>query len=315
MQASWCSLMRKWILVLPLLLMGAALAQEKFRVDVKLVNVAFSVRDSSGRLLDNLTKDDLEVIEDAIPQKIAFFARSVDVPLTLGIVVDVSGSQDHFSKEHERDLKVFLKEVLGPKDRAFLIGFGNHIRLVSDFTQSSDDLIERWKDYQHHADRFSEMGPPELRTGGTAFYDSIYYAVTDKLAKEPGRKALLVFSDGEDNSSAYDMMSTIEAAQDANVLVYSIRYTDVQHGRMSARNKYGIRVMGRFAQETGGAHIDAKATDPHTYFRQIADELRSSYELGYYSTNATRDNTFRKIVIRPKSASLNVRSKTGYFAR
>lgn len=307
--------MRKWILILPMLLMGAAVGQEKFSVDVKLVNVAFSVRDSSGHLVDNLTKDDLNVIEDAVPQKIAFFARSVDVPLTLGIVVDASGSQDHFSKEHEHDLKVFLKEVLGPKDRAFLIGFGNHIRLVSDFTQSGDDLIERWKEYQHHTDRFTEIGPPELRVAGTAFYDSIYYAVTDKLAKEPGRKALLVFSDGEDNSSAYDMMSTIEAAQDANVLVYSIRYTDVEHGRMSARNKYGIRVMGRIAQETGGAHIDAKSTDPHAYFRQIADELRSSYELGYYSSNPNRDNTFRKIVIRPKTPTLAVRSKTGYFAR
>ena len=307
--------MRRWILVLPLLLGGTSPGQERFKVDVKLVNVAFSVRDSSGRLVENLTKDDLDVVEDAVPQKIAFFARSVDVPLTLGLVVDASGSQDHFAKEHERDLEVFLKDVLGPKDRAFLVGFGNHIKLVSDFTQSGSDLLDRWKEYRHRPGGPPELGPPERRELGTAFYDAIYYSITEKLAKETGRRALLVFSDGEDNSSAYDMMSTIEAAQDANVLVYTIRYTEDEHGRLTARNKYGIRVMGRFARETGGAHIDAKSTDPHTYFRQIADELRSSYELGYYSSNPKRDNTFRKIVITPKSATLTVRAKTGYFAR
>jgi Ca-activated chloride channel family protein len=111
------------------------------------------------------------------------------------------------------------------------------------------------------------------------------------------------------------MMSTIEAAQSANVLVYTIRYTERQHGKLTARNKYGIRVMDRLAKETGGQSIDAETTDPHTYFRQIAEELRTSYELGYDPTNPAKDETFRKIVIRPKSAGLTVRSRTGYFSR
>jgi Ca-activated chloride channel family protein len=290
-------------------------AEEPIRVNVRLVNVAFSARDSSGALVDNLTKDDLEVFEDAVPQKVSFFARSLDVPLTLGLIVDFSASQDRFSEQHQHDLEVFLKNVLGTKDRAFLIGFGNHIRLVSDFSQSGTELLDRLRKYQHHNTYFPELGPQEHRDLGSAFYDSIYYAVTEKLAGESGRRALLVFSDGEDNSSSQDMMSTIEAAQSANVLVYTIRYTEKQHGKLTARNKYGIRVMDRLAKETGGQPIDAETTDPRAYFRQIAEELRSSYELAYYPTNPAKDETFRKIVIRPRPAGLTVRSRTGYFSR
>jgi Ca-activated chloride channel family protein len=302
---------------------GLAFSQEPIHVAVNLVNVAFSVRDGRGSLVESLTKEDVEVFEDAAPQKISFFARSTDVPLTLGLIVDVSGSQDHFTKQHEQDLEVFLKEVLGPRDRAFLVTFGNHIRLISDFSASGAEIIERMKEYKDgnkgkhkgKSAEFPELGPRESRDLGTAFYDSIYYSVTEKLARENGRRALLLFSDGEDNSSSHDMMSTIEKAQSENVVVYAIRYTEKEHGKLTARNKYGTSVMDRIAKETGGAHIDAEVTDPHTYFRQIAEELRTSYELGYYPTNSGKDETFRKIVIRPKQAGVKVRTKTGYFSR
>ena len=307
---------------LGVLLLGAAVgaalvrAQEpQIKVKVNLVSVAFVARDARGALVDNLTQDDVDVLEDAIPQKIAFFARSVDVPLTLGLVVDASGSQDHFSKQHKNDLEVFFKDVLGPEDRVFLVGFGNHIRLVCDFSHSGADLLEDWKQYQKSTGRFPELGPQESRDLGTAFYDSIYYSVTEKLARENGRRAILLFSDGEDNSSSHDMMTTIETAQSENVLVYTIRYTEKEHGKLTARNKYGTSVMDRVARETGGAHIDAETTDPHTYFRQIAEELRTSYELGYYPTDPLKDDSFRKIVIRPKREGVKVRAKTGYFSR
>jgi Ca-activated chloride channel family protein len=301
--------------VLVAILGSLASGQEPIHVAVNLVNVAFSARDARGALLDHLTKDDVEIFEDNTPQKIAFFARSVDVPLTLGLIVDASGSQEHFSKRHQKDLEVFLKTVLGPKDRAFLRCFGNHLRLVNDFTQSGAEMLEHLKEYEKKPDRFPEIGPREERDLGTAFYDSIYYPVKEKLAREEGRRALLVFSDGEDNSSAHDMMSTIETAQAENVVVYTIRYTEKEHGKLTARNKYGTSVMDRIAKETGGAHIDAAATDPRTYFRQIADELRTSYEVAYYPTNSDKDETFRKIVIRPKQAGVKLRTKTGYFSR
>jgi Ca-activated chloride channel family protein len=289
--------------------------QEPIRVKVNLVSVAFVARDARGALVDNLTQDDVDVFEDAIPQKIAFFSRSADVPLTLGLVVDASGSQDHFSKQHKNDLEVFFKDVLGPKDRVFLVGFGNHIRLVSDFSQSGGDLLDQWKQYQKSTGRFPELGPRESRDLGTAFYDSIYYSVTEKLARENGRRAILLFSDGEDNSSSHDMMTAIETAQRENVVVYAIRYTDKEHGKLTARNKYGISVMDRIARETGGAHINAETTDAHVYFRQIAEESRTSYELGYYPTDPLKDDSFRKIVIKPKREGVKLRSKTGYFSR
>ena len=290
-------------------------AQDSIRVDVNLVTVAFSVRDAGGALVDNLSKDDFEIVEDAAQQKIAFFAKSADVPLTLGLIIDASGSQEHFTKKHEHDLEVFLKDVLGPRDRAFLVGFGNHIRLVSDFSRSGEEMMESWKLYDKNTHRFPELGPKEERDLGTAFYDSIYYPVVEKLAGENGRRALLLFSDGEDNSSSHDMMTAIETAQNANVVVFAIRYTEKDHGKLTARNQYGIRVMDRIAKETGGMHIDAEHTDPRTYFRQIAEELRTSYELAYYPTNAEKDDTFRKVVIKVKRSGLTARSKTGYYAR
>ena len=283
---------------------------------VNLVNVAFTARDASGGLVDTLSAEDVRIFEDGAEQKIAYFAKSAEVPLTLGLIVDASGSQERFSKQHEKDLQVFLKSVLGPKDRAFLLGFGNHLRLVSDFTQSGPEMMERLKQYEKSSDRFPEIGPAEKRDLGTAFYDAIFYATEERLKNQEGRRAILVFSDGEDNSSSHDMMTTIEAAQAANVLVYTIRYTEtMKHGELSARNKYGIRVMDRIAKETGAWNVDARETDPADYFRKIAEELRTMYEVGYYPANPMKDQSFRKIAIRPKTDGVAIRAKSGYFSR
>jgi len=258
----------------------------------------------------------VELLEDGVQQKIVHFSKSVDVPLTLGLAVDASSSQSKFYKKHEKDLEIFLKNVLGPKDRAFLLCFGNHLRLVNDFTTSGGEMIEHLKQYEKHSDAFPEIGPQEMRELGSAVYDSIFYSIDEKLGKENGRRALLIFSDGEDNSSSHDMMTTIEAAQRENVLVYTIRYTEtMKRGELSARNKYGIRVMDRIAKETGASNIDGERMEPKEYFRRIAEELRSSYEIGYYPADPMKDESFRKIVIRPKRDGVKVRAKTGYFAR
>jgi Ca-activated chloride channel homolog len=304
-----------WGIACLLMCGSASNAQKPIRVDVNLVNVAFTAREATGALLPNLTKEDVELDEDAVPQRIEFFAKSTDLPLTLALIMDVSGSQEHFEKKHHKDLQVFLREVLGPKDRAFMVCFGNHLRLVSDYTNSAEALLDNFQDFDKGKKHFPEIGPPEERDLGTAFYDAIYYSVTEKLAEAGGRQAILMFSDGEDNSSSHNMMQAIEAAQAANVIIYTIRYTESKHGELNARNKYGISVMDRIAKETGGVHIDAQKTDPHEYFRQIAEELRTSYELAYYPTNRAKDDTFRKIVIKPKPGNVRIRAKTGYFSR
>lgn len=307
--------------VASILVLGAA-AQEPapIRVDVRLINVAFSVRDAKGILIRDLNKEDFEVLDDGVPQTISFFARSSDLPLSLGLVADVSGSQEHFIRQHEHDVKTFLKETLTPKDRAFVVAFGNRLRLVSDFSPSAKDLMDRlkqinpkhreWKDVP-------EIGPHEIRTGGTAFYDALYHATELKLAKsESGRRALLVFSDGEDNSSAHHMLDVIETAQRENAVIFGIRYTETRKGGvLTARNKYGTSVMARLSLETGGADFDAERDDLRKSFREIGDQLRSSYELAYHSAKPLRDGTFHKVVIRSKRPDLTVRTKTGYYAR
>jgi Ca-activated chloride channel family protein len=286
------------------------------RSTVNLVNVSFTARDPHGNLLKALTADQVAIFEDGSEQKIAHFSRSSELALTLGLIVDASNSQEHFSKKHEKDVEAFVRDVIGPKDRVFLLCFGNHLRLVNDYTQSGGELVEHLKEYEKKADAFPEIGPIEHREGGTAFYDSIFHAVEEKLGSPEGRRALLIFSDGEDNSSAHDMMSTIEAAQAANVLVYTIRYTEMmKHGELSARNKYGIRVMDRLAKETGAGSFDASRTKPDEYFAEIAEELRTMYEIGYYPSNPMKDERFRKIEIRPKQDGIKVRAKSGYFAR
>jgi Ca-activated chloride channel family protein len=309
---------------LPKLCLAAAVApylcwcQTAFCADVNLISVGFSVRDSQGKLITNLKQDDFEVLEDGVPQKIAFFARSVDVPLTLGLVVDMSNSQGSFLKPHEKDLKTFLQTALAPRDRAFLLCFGNRLRLVADFSPPDRDLAAALAGFSRVKDTsiYPELGPREIRTAGTAFYDAIYYASVQMLANtEGGRRALIIFSDGEDNSSAHHELEAIEAAQANNVLLFCVRYTEVQDHRLNARNKYGTSIMARIAKETGGADFDARQKGLAENFKAIGEQLRSAYELGYHSTNTAIDDTFHKISIRVKDPELTVRSKTGYYAR
>jgi Ca-activated chloride channel homolog len=299
-----------FLAILPL-----CLSQElnAIRVTVRLVNVTFTVRDSQGKLVTNLTKDDFEVSDDGQPQPISFFARGNDLPLTLGLIADMSGSQEHFVKQHQHDIGVFLKDVLTPRDRAFLICFGNRLRLASDFSASGSELIDGLKKLEKR--EAPELGPHEYRAGGTAFYDAIYHATTLKLAHaDQGRRALIIFSDGEDNSSAHNMMDTIEAAQTEDVVLFGIRYTETRKGgEWTARNKYGASVLARISHDTGGSDFDAQAADLRSSFREIGEQLRSSYELAYHA--GTADGTFHKIVIRTKQPGCTVRTKTGYFSR
>ncbi len=305
-------------ILLALLWIGAAVAGDtaNIRVEVNLVNIAFTVRGANGALAGDLNKDDFEVLEDGVPQHISFFARSLDVPLSLALIADVSGSQEHFIKRHRRDLRVFLKDTLSARDQAFLVCFGNHLRLVSDFSPSGPALIDALERFDHGKGHFPELGPKEDRELGTAFYDALYYAVTEKLEKgKAGRRAIIMFSDGEDNSSSHHMLDAIESAQTADTRVFAMRYTQLEHGHLTARNKYGASVMERIARETGGMDYDAGKGDVRAIFAQIGEELRSSYELAYVSTNTVRDGSFRKVVIRPRQAGFTVRMKTGYFAK
>jgi VWFA-related protein len=305
-------------LIVPEVPTGVARAQVSIRVDVGLVNVGFAVRDDRGGLVTNLTRDDVEVTEDGVVQKIAFFGRSADVPLHLGLIMDVSGSQESFVKPHNKDLESFLKSVLGPDDRAFLLCFGNHLRLVSDYSSSGRVLVSALHQFQKSKgnDDYPVVGPLEVRRQGTAFYDAIYHPANLMFSGTGrGRRAFIIFSDGEDNSSANHMLDAIEAAQSNDVALFCLRYTETRNGRLYARNKYGIGVMQRIARETGGLDFDARQKGLEEGFRQIGEQLRNSYELAYHTSNPSGDKTFHKISIRTKQPGLEVRAKTGYYSR
>ncbi len=298
---------------------AAASAQEPapIRVDVNLVNVPFSVTNSTGGLVNSLSAEDFEVFEDGVPQKIRFFSRASDSPLTLAILADVSGSQEDFLKEHRRDLRDFLKTALKKQDQAMLICFGRNVYEVAPATGMADRLDDALKEFQKakNPSAYRKLGTPEIRDNSSSFYDGVVEAARALHGLE-GRRAIIVFSDGEDNSSAHHLLEAIEAAQEYAATVFALRYTELKKGQFTARNKYGRSVMQRISAETGGLEFDAAQDDNlRDAFRQIADTLRNSYDLAYSSSQADNDGTFRKIKIRAKSAGLRTRHKTGYYAR
>ena len=312
---------------LPLLLPMIGFCQEPIRVDVHLINVAFSVLDARGNFVNNLGQDDFEVLEDNVPQKISFFARASEIPLHLGLAADFSGSQANSIKPHHKDLQIFLKTVVSHRDDVFLLCFASRLRLAQDVTSDTALIVDGVDDFERFRSgkgkftsaRFPELGPHEIRpsTTDTAFFDAVYESVRLKLSgNQAGRKALVIFSDGDDNSSARDEVEAIEMAQHSDAVLFCVRYTETgKDGELTARNKNGITVLERMAHETGGAHFDARDKDLAAHFRQIGDQLRSSYELAYHTTNPVSDGSFHKILIRARPAGFTVRAKTGYFAR
>lgn len=295
----------------------AALAQEPtIKVETHLVGLTFSVRNPQGLLVTGLDRDDFSVYEDGAPQRISLFSRESNLPLTLGLLVDSSESQDKFLKQHLRDIQTFLTNTLQPQDQVFAICFGNHLRLVSDLSSNPASAIDGLERFAKDSRKFPELDPDETREGGSAVYDAVFASANGKMSNVPGRrKALILFTDGEENASAHDEIDAIAAAQAADTLIYAIRYTELKHNRLTADNRHGIAALHHIALQTGGTDFDALHTDLAQVFTQIGNELRSLYSIGYYSTNKRRDNTFRKVVVETTTAGLTVRAKSGYYAR
>jgi Ca-activated chloride channel family protein len=246
----------------------------QFHAEVTLVNVTCSVRSAQGQLVGGLNRDDFEVLEDGVPQRLQFFARQSELPLSIGLIVDASGSQSKFIERHARDIRTFLENVLRPSDKAFALCFGNHLRLVSDFTSSPDAVLAGLVQFEHGSRDMPELGPTLERLLGTALYDAIYNPIQEKMTGAgQRRRALIIFSDGEENSSEHDLLDAIRAAQNADTVLFGIRYTRMEHNRLTARNKYGIRAMDHLAQETGGETFDALHTNPKKAFEQIDAQL------------------------------------------
>jgi Ca-activated chloride channel family protein len=285
------------------------------RVEVSLVNVAFTARDARGQIVTDLTREEIEVLEDGVIQPVRFFSQSSDLPLRFALIVDVSDSQASFNRKHRLDVESFAKSALGRADKALLVCFGNQILSGSDFTASSRDLLRGLDTIvKSHSALYPDVTPNGIRNHGTAFFDAVYQTARTRMMEPGARKALVVFSDGEDNSSAYDIIEAIEAAQAADALVYTVHYSDTAHIKPHTRQRYGKIEMLRLAEETGGVAYDS-TTNVAKALAEVSSELRSLYELGYSPTNPARDGTYRKIELRCKRPGIVIRARRGYYSR
>jgi VWFA-related protein len=292
---------------------------QTFKAEVNVVNIFFNVKDKHGLLIPNLTKDDFQVLEDGKPQTIKYFSAESNQPLTLGIMIDTSASQTRVLTIEQEACAAFLRQVLRQKDLAFVINFDTDVNLDQDFTNNVRDLTRALNKMQINAGMGG--GPPGLGGGpipttprGTLLYDAIYLASDEKLKNEVGRKAMIIFTDGEDQGSRLRIRDSIEAAQKADAICYVILIAD--RGFYGFGGYSGDYEMKKLAEATGGRVIEVgnKQEKLHDAFDQIQKELRSQYNIGYSPTNNKQDGTYRKIQIHPKSSDYKVQARQGYYA-
>jgi Ca-activated chloride channel homolog len=265
------------------------------------VNVLFIATDRHGKFVRNLGQTDFSILDDHKPvQSIVDFRRETDLPLKLGLLVDISGSV-HSRFQFEQDAATgFLQRTIRPGfDKAFVVGFNSHQQLAQDFTDNVASLSSSIQKLHEG--------------GGTALYDAIYNICHDKLMKEqsgrPTRKAIIILSDGEDNQSEHSRSQAIEMAQRAEVLLYAISTDD------SGLVLRGDRILEQLADATGGrAFFPFKMKDITHSFAAIEDELRSQYVVSYRPSDFDADGRYRSIEITAFKKDLQVRARKGYFA-
>src|SRR5579862_165026 len=292
---------------------------QTLKVNVNLVNVYFSVRDKNG-FITNLHKDDCDIYEDKALQKTKNFTQEKNLPLTIGILLDTSGSQMNVLPLEQTAGAEFLKDVLTPKDEAFLISFDINVTLLSDYTNSPRE-IKRSIDsavINTGAGTGSVTGNGNPR--GTLLFDAVFLAANDKLRQEAGRKILILLTDGGDQGSQENLKTATEAAQKANAIIYVILIAD--RGFYSGGG-FGINLadtgaaaMERLAKDTGGRVINVgnNGKKLQEAFDQIQDELRTQYLASYTSTNPkVNDGSFRTLNI-TCGKDQKVQARKGYYA-
>jgi VWFA-related protein len=292
------------------------------KVNVNVVQLFFNVKDKKGGLIPNLTKNDFQVSEDGKPQTIKYFAAESNLPLTLGILIDASGSQQRVLDMEKEVGGDFLSQILREKDLAFVISFDVNVDLLQDFTSSVHSLKTALNSAKINtgggAGTIPGLGggpvPSSTIPRGTLLYDAIYLAAHDELAQQVGRKAMIILTDGEDQGSQLKIQDAVEAAQKSDSIVYVLLCAD--RGFYGFGGYSGDGQMKKLTQETGGRVIEVgnKMDKLKQAFDQVAQELRSQYNVGYTPTNAALDGTFRKVEIHANSKDYKIQARTGYYA-
>jgi VWFA-related protein len=297
---------------------------EPIKVDVNVVNVLASVHDKKGALINSLQKDDFQLFEDGQPQTIKYFTKETDLPLTIGMLVDVSGSQANLIDIERRAASDFFRAVLHKKDVAFLISFGADSELLQDITGAPRLLQEGLGRLRLNAGTsYGGGGPvPTANTPrGTVLFDAVSLAATDRLQKEVGRKVIVLITDGGDQGSTFTIKRAIEDAQKANAVIYSIYYVDPS-AYAGRRGGFGFggdagceSCLKQMSEETGGRVF--KVDRSHTLqdaFNQLQDEMRSQYAIGWTPANDRKDGSYHKLEIKVGDKTMKVQARKGYYA-
>jgi VWFA-related protein len=299
-------------------------AATTLKVNVNVVQLFFNVKDKKGALIPSLTKDDFQIVEDGKPQTVKYFAAESNLPLTLGILIDASGSQARVLDMEKQVGGEFLSQILREKDLAFVLSFDVNADLLQDFTSSISTLKEALNQARINTGGGGGGGIPGLGGGtvptpggpkGTVLYDAVYLAAHDELSQQIGRKAMILLTDGEDQGSQLRIKDAIEAAQKSDSIVYVLLCAD--RGFYGVMGGYsGDSDMKKLTQETGGRVIEVgnKQEKLKEGFAQIANELRSQYNIGYTPTNSALDGSFRKVEIHASNKDYKIQSRNGYYA-
>ncbi|HEX3740694.1 MAG TPA: VWA domain-containing protein [Terriglobales bacterium] len=274
-----------------------------FVLNVNEVPVVFTVTDKHNHYVRDLSKNDFKVIDDGRPvPEIRSFRRETDLPLRVGLLIDSSASvRGRFKFEQEAAIE-FMNQTIRPKyDQAFVLGFDSTLEVVQEFTGASELLSK---------------GIRSLRPGNsTRLYDAIFYACRERLqnTSEPMsvRKAIVLITDGEDNSSRTTREEAIDMALRANVIVYTI---STNFPGYAESGKYD-KILQRIADATGGRWFEPfQVTDVANAFAQIQADLRSQYALAYRPEDFKHDGRYRTIEIMAEHKGLKVHSRHGYYA-
>jgi VWFA-related protein len=295
---------------------------QTLRVRVNLVSLYFTARDRHGALLPDLKKDNCNVLEDKKPQTVKNFNAQADQPLTMGILLDTSGSQRYVLGMEQQAGAQFLQRILREKDEAFLISFDINSNLLTDYTNNARALRTAMDKAEINTGSGGLGGAiPQGNPKGTVLYDAVYLASHDKLQAETGRKAMVLLTDGEDQGSDVTLNGAIEAAQKADAIVYVLLCADRGIYAGSGFGYSGDSAMRKLAEATGGRVISVGNNEKKLQeaFAQIEAELRTQYVASYTPTNAALDGTYRKIEIQCKQNPsdenlLKVQARKGYYA-
>jgi VWFA-related protein len=300
-----------------------------FKQNVSLVDLFFTVKDSKGNLVPHLNQQNCIVNENKEPQTLKSFVAETNQPLTLGILLDTSGSQQRLLPMEVDAASQFIQQVLRAKDEAFAANFDVNVDMLQDYTNSPRLLTHALSKAEiNTAGGNGSSGVPGLGGGtfptpgdpkGTLLYDAIYLAANEKMNQETGRKALIILTDGEDEGSREKIGDAIAAANRNNIIIYVILCADRAMYWSQGEGYYGYSPAKRISDETGGRLIDVgnNGNKLNAAFQQIQDELRTQYVASYTPSNAKADGTFRKVSVDCHSdtdQNLKVQVRKGYYA-